>query len=90
MANHPSALKRHRQSLKRREAHRSRKSRIHTLVRAVDTAIGAGDQDAAAAGCRDASRALAKAASKGTLHKKTAARRASRLARRVAKASATD
>ncbi len=85
MANHPSALKRHRQSLKRRDANRSVKSRLHTLVRRVNEAILAEDGDTARSGLGDASKAMAKAASKGVLPRNTASRRTSRLAKRVAK-----
>lgn len=68
MANHPSARKRHRQSRKRREANRSAKARLNTLTRAVQEAVAAGDKRAAEERVRQASVALAKAASKGLLH----------------------
>lgn len=84
MANHKSALKRHRQSLKRRDRNRGVKSRLRTLIRRVHEAIDAGDKQAAQAGLREASQALAKAASKGVLHSNNASRRSGRLARAVA------
>ena len=46
-----------------------------------------GDAEAAAASQREAARMLDKAASKGTLHKRTAARRKSRLAKAANSAS---
>ncbi len=87
MANHPSALKRHRQSLKRRSANRTVKARIGTLVNTANDAVAAGDKEAAETALVAASKALAKGASEGTLHSRTASRRTSRLARKVAKLS---
>ena len=42
MANHPSALKRYRQSRKRRTANRSSKARLHTLIRELQETIATG------------------------------------------------
>ncbi len=84
MANHPSALKRHRQSLRRRDANRTIKSTLRSLVRRVNEAVEAGEADKAREELGRASRALAKAATKGTIHPRNAARRTSRLARKVA------
>ncbi len=85
MANHPSAIKRHRQSLKKQASNKAVKSRIGTLTRRVNEAVAAGDVEAAQTALTDVSRGLAKAASKGTLHRSTASRRTSRLATKVAK-----
>ena len=85
MANHPSAIKRYRQARKRQSANQSAKARVRTLTRKVDAATAAGDAKASSESLHVASRALAKAASKGLLHRKTAARRTSRLAKKVAK-----
>jgi len=87
VANHPSAIKRHRQSSKRQVANQSAKSRVRTLARKVETSAESGDAKAAAESLHIASRALAKAASKGLVHRKTASRRTSRLAKKVAKLS---
>jgi small subunit ribosomal protein S20 len=84
VANHPSALKRHRQSRKRRTDNRSSKSRLHSLTRQVQESVTAGDRSEAEKRLREAAQALAKAASKGLIHATNAARRTSRLARRVA------
>ncbi len=83
MANHPSAKKRHRQSEKTRKANHSVRAEIRTLVRKCNEAVTSGDAGAASESLRAASRALAKAASKGILHPRNASRRASRLARKV-------
>jgi len=83
VANHPSALKRHRQSEKRRLRNRAIKSRLRRLVRDVRTAISTRDHAAAAGRLATAARALDKAVTKGVLHRNNAARRISRLARAV-------
>ncbi len=85
MANHPSAIKRYRQARKRQEANQSAKARVRTLTRKVEVATAAGNAKAAAESLHIASRALAKAASKGLVHRKAASRRTSRLAKKVAK-----
>ena len=79
MADHPSAKKRHRQSLKRRERNNhARKSCRNTLRRARE-ALLAGTPDAEAL-CKQAERALRKAGSKGLYHPRTVSRTVSRLA----------
>ncbi|MFQ5351907.1 MAG: 30S ribosomal protein S20 [Candidatus Binatia bacterium] len=87
MANHPSALKRHRQSERKRIANRATRSKIGTSVGKVAAAIAAGDADTANRELKSASVTLAKAASKGVIHRSTASRRISRLARQVARLS---
>lgn len=84
MANHPSALKRHRQSRKRRAVHRSSKSRLLTLARQLEDAVASGEKQQAEERLKIVSVALAKAANKGQIHRSNASRRTSRLARRVA------
>lgn len=83
MANHPSALKRHRQSEKARLANRSVRARLRTMVRQLREAVVAGDKEAAETKLREASSQLHKAASKGVLHRRTADRQTGRLARQV-------
>lgn len=79
MANHKSALKRHRQSLVRRARNRQVKTRIKNIVKAVRTAVEAKDKEAAVAALKDATVILDKAASKKVIHWRQAARRISRL-----------
>ncbi|MDD4615619.1 MAG: 30S ribosomal protein S20 [Alphaproteobacteria bacterium] len=86
MANHKSAKKRARQTVKRNETNRSRRSAIRTLSKEAETAATAGDSAASVKALRRAESALSKDAGK-TLHWKTAARKTSRLAKR-AKAAA--
>ncbi|MBZ0274317.1 30S ribosomal protein S20 [bacterium] len=83
MANHESAVKRHRQSEKRRAANRQERSTVRTLAKQAADAIESGDAKAAADALRVAESRVAKAASKGILKKKTASRKISRMARKV-------
>ena len=87
MANHPSAIKRYRQSRKRRAANQAAKARIRTIARKVESTTATGNAEQAKKDLYEASRALAKAASKGLIHPRTAARRTGRLAKKVAKLS---
>jgi len=79
LAVHPSAIKRHRQSLKRRARNRDTKSRIRTLMKKAKQAIEMKDQEAVSVQLRQANRALDKAVSKGILTRNTASRWFSRL-----------
>lgn len=89
MANHPSALKRHRQSEKRRQRNGAIRSRLRRLVRAVRSAIDSRDGDAAVRTLSEATRALDKAVTKGVLHRNNAARRIGRLAHAVSQLRAS-
>ncbi len=82
MANHKSALKRHRQSLENRERNRATRSRMKTAVKAVTQAVETKDANAAAV-LSSAVSVVAKSASKGLIHKNTAARKISRLTKRT-------
>ena len=83
MANHPSALKRHRQSEKRRIRNQAIKTRLRHLVREVRDAVATKNSDAAAKSLAVAGRALDKAVTKGVLHRNAASRKIARLARAV-------
>jgi small subunit ribosomal protein S20 len=89
VANHPSALKRHRQSEKRRVRNRSVKSKLKNLVRQVRESVASNDRDASGKSFATAARALDKAVSKGVLHRNNASRKISRLAKALARASAS-
>lgn len=88
MANHKSAEKRHRQSLKRRLRNRNVKASVRTAIKKTRLAVEKKDPSAPAL-LQAAERAIAKAAAKGVYHKKTASRYISRLALLVNKTSAT-
>ncbi|MGH7907305.1 MAG: 30S ribosomal protein S20 [Candidatus Binataceae bacterium] len=84
--NHPSAQKRHRQSLKRFARNHAIKSQAHTAHKHALETINGKDPAAAEQALREATRVLYKAASKGTLHRNTVARRVARLSTRMHKA----
>ncbi|MEE2787189.1 MAG: 30S ribosomal protein S20 [Myxococcota bacterium] len=88
MANHKSALKRIRQTVKRRARNRHILTTMRTHLKRVRAAIDAGDVDAATSALAPATQALAKAASKGVIHRKQASRKISRLTIAVRKLSA--
>ena len=79
MANHKSAIKRIRQTEKRRAYNRTWRSRARTYVKKARTAQQSSDMKAASAATVVAVAELDKAASKGVIHKNNAARRKSRL-----------
>lgn len=83
MANIKSQKKRILTNEKARQRNLAIKSSVKTAVRATNTAIVAGDKDAAAAALVNASRKLDKAVSKGVLHANNAANRKSALAKKV-------
>ncbi|HEX4125893.1 MAG TPA: 30S ribosomal protein S20 [Tepidisphaeraceae bacterium] len=83
MAHSLSAKKRIRQTLKRRARNRNRKELLKGELKTLATAIGGGDAAKAETEFRTVSARLAKIASKGTIHKNTAARQRSRLAKKV-------
>jgi small subunit ribosomal protein S20 len=83
MANTTSAKKAARKIARRAEINGKRITRVRTFVRKVDEAIASGNKDAAAAALKAAEPELMRAASKGVIAKKTAARKVSRLSARV-------
>jgi len=87
LANHKSALKRHRQSLKLRAKNRVSRTRVKNIVKNVHEAIAQNDQAKALEALREASSILDKAATKGVIHRRNAARRISRLSLAVNKIS---
>lgn len=85
MANHKSAEKRDRQSKVRRLRNRMNRSAMKSAVRQIEMALAAGSEDEAKSALQHAIPIIDKTASKGTIHKRTAARKISRLTRRVNK-----
>lgn len=83
MANHKSAVKRHRQSEIRRLRNRSLKSSLHTQIKKAHAEIDKGEAKPTAGEVKLAVKALATASSKGVLNKKTASRRISRLMKKA-------
>ncbi len=84
MANSPQAKKRIRRNDRRAEINGARIGRIRTFVKKVEAALEGGDKTAAAAALKEAQPELARGVARGVLHKNTAARKFSRLTKRVA------
>jgi small subunit ribosomal protein S20 len=83
VAHSLSAKKRIRQNLKRRARNRARKADIRQQVKVYAATLAGGDVARAEAELRKTERLLDRTAARGTIHRKTAARRRSRLARRL-------
>ena len=84
MANTPQARKRIRRNARRADINHARISRIRTFVKAVESALAAGDKTQAAEALRQAQPEMQRGVARGVLHKNTASRKFSRLAKRVA------
>ncbi len=82
MANHVSALKRYRQSQKRRLRNKSYKSSINTSAKKIFVALEANDMEAAKEHYQHTIARLDSAANKGVLHQKTVSRKISRLTKK--------
>ena len=80
MANTKSAIKRIKQSEERRQRNRAARSAIRSSLKAARTALSAKSPDSKAS-VREAIRTLDRAVSRGVIHRNTAARRKSALAR---------
>ncbi len=83
MAHSLSAKKRIRQNAKRRTTNRARKSMVKTQIKHFETALNAGELDKAQEQYRLLVKKLDKVASTSTMHKNTASRVKSRMARRL-------
>ena len=88
MASHESALKAHRQNIKRREHNRQLRTRLRSALRDIRAAIDTNDPAKIKDALRQTISLVDKLAGKGLIHRNTAARYKSRLAGRVAKRSA--
>jgi small subunit ribosomal protein S20 len=76
---HPSAQKRHRQNLKRREHNRAARTQVRSAVKVAVESTAATDAAAAQEKLRAAISALDKAGAKGKMHRNTVARKIARL-----------
>lgn len=83
MANTPQAKKRIRRNNRRAEINGARVSRLRTFIKKVESALDSGDKAAAAAALTAAQPEIARGVAKGVLHKNTAARKFSRLNKRL-------
>ena len=83
MAKHKSALKRNRQNEKRSERNRGLRTQIKTVTRKVYAAVDGKNGEEAGKALADAEKTIAKMASKGVIHRRTAGRKIAGLTRRV-------
>ena len=83
MANIKSQIKRNKQNQKRRIRNRVYRGTARTYVRKAEAVIKIGDTQASQEEVLKAIKALDKAASKGVIHKNNAARRKSRLVKKL-------
>lgn len=79
MASHASAVKAHRQSLRRQQLNREQRSRLRTQLKAVRASAGSKGEKAAQE-LKNAISLIDRMAGKGIIHKNAAARYKSRLA----------
>jgi small subunit ribosomal protein S20 len=86
LANTKSAQKRIRTNQRKHDRNQSYRSRVKTMVKKAETSIFSGTPDEAT--IRQAISSLDKAAVKGIIHKNNAARRKSRLMKKLNKAAA--
>lgn len=84
MANHKSALKRNIQSQKQRLRNRVVKTRVKNVTKKVVLLSSASDAETIAVDLKTAQSVIDKAAKKGVIHHRTAARKISRLAKHAA------
>jgi small subunit ribosomal protein S20 len=84
VAQHASALKAHRQSIKNREHNRQFRSRLRSALRNIRTAIDKNDLTGAKNALRQTISLIDKMASKGIIHRNAAGRYKSRIQTRLA------
>jgi len=80
--------KRARQNTRKRTTNRARKSQIKTQIKHFETTLGNGEVEAASEQLKAITRKLDKTAATSTMHKRTAARKKSRLTKRLNAAKA--
>jgi len=84
MANTPQAKKRIRRNANRATINHSRISRIRTFIKQAESAIASGKKKEAAEALKAVQPEMARGVARGVIHKNTAARKISRLSKRVA------
>jgi len=83
MANTSSAKKRVRRDERKTATNISRRSRIRTFIKKVETAIETGDKDATNDALKAAQPELMRGVTRGVVNKNAASRKISRLSRRI-------
>ena len=87
MAKHKSAVKAHRQSVKKQTHNRELRSRLRTGLKKIRTALDGGDTAGAKTALSEAFSLIDKMAGKGIIHDNAAGRYKSRLVKRASKAT---
>jgi len=88
VAHSLSSKKRIRQNAKRRQINHSRMGKVKAEIKRFQESLAGGDLESAQKAYRRAVKRLDKTAAKSTMHKKTAARRKSQLAKQLNSLSA--
>ncbi|MCP4256983.1 MAG: 30S ribosomal protein S20 [Planctomycetes bacterium] len=83
MAQSLQSKKRAKQNTERRTINRARKSQIKTQIRHLEETLSSGDAEKASEQYKSIVKKLDKTAATSAMHKKTAARKKSRLAKKV-------
>jgi small subunit ribosomal protein S20 len=83
VANHASAKKRIRQTIKRTVRNRHIRSTVRTFVKRVHAAVAASNKPAAEEALKAAVQGIDRAVAKGVYHRKTGSRYISRLSEQV-------
>jgi len=78
-----SALKRDRQTEKRNERNRTERTKIKSVIKAVEASVKTSEKDASVSALQKAIKTISSASSKGIIHKNNAARKISRLTKKV-------
>jgi small subunit ribosomal protein S20 len=81
LANHKSAEKRARQNMKRRMRNKPVRAQLKHATKEVRSAAGSASKEAAMGEVKTAQSVIDKAAKKGVIHRRTAARKISRLSK---------
>ncbi|MEC8621514.1 MAG: 30S ribosomal protein S20 [Pseudomonadota bacterium] len=83
MPNIMSAKKRMRQTARKTEVNRARRSRIRTFIKKIDLAVQSGDKADAQLALKLAQPEIMRGVTRGIMHRNTAARKISRMAARI-------
>jgi small subunit ribosomal protein S20 len=83
MANTTSAKKRVRRDLRKTRVNSDRRNRLRTFIKNVESAIASGDKDAANEALKAAQPEIMRGVTRGVVAKNTAARKVSRLSKRI-------
>lgn len=86
---HASAVKAHRQTIKRTEHNRALRSKLRTALKSIRAAIDTGDTTAAKAALSQTVSLIDKMSGKGIIHDNAAGRYKSRITKRIASAAAS-